>query len=85
MFFIYILKNNKDDIYIGHTQDLDERLNRHNSGREKYTKNKGPFEIIYKEIYNTRGEAMAREKELKCGQGRRWIKEEILNNNRDVV
>lgn len=78
MYYVYILQNKKEQNYIGHTQNLEERLRRYNSGREKYIKNKGPFEIIYKEGYDTRGKAMAREKELKQGQGRKWIKDNIL-------
>lgn len=78
MYHVYILKNDKDQIYIGHTKDLQNRLERHNSGRERYTKNKGPFLIIHKEQYNTRGEAMIREKELKGGKGREWVKKTIL-------
>ncbi|MCK4918525.1 MAG: GIY-YIG nuclease family protein [Candidatus Pacebacteria bacterium] len=78
MYCIYILKNSKNQTYIGHTQNLNDRLKRHNSNRERYTKNKGPFEIIHKEVYNTRAEAMKREKELKSGAGREWIKNSIL-------
>ena len=78
MYCIYILKNSKNQTYIGHTQNLNDRLKRHNSNRERYTKNKGPFEIIHKEVYNTRAEAMKREKELKSGAGRDWIKNSIL-------
>jgi len=78
MFYVYILKNKKDQIYIGHTQDITKRLIEHNSGCSGYTKNKGPFEIIYKEIYNTRSEAIKREKRLKSGQGREWIKKAVL-------
>ncbi len=78
MYYIYILQNENKQIYIGHTQNLEKRLKRHNSGREKYTKNKGPFEIIYKEIYDTRSQAMIRERKLKQGQGRVGIKKEIL-------
>jgi len=80
MYYVYILQNIKKQTYIGHTQNLEERLRRHNSGRERYTKNKCPFEIIYKEVHDTRGEAMMREKELKQGQGRQWIKDNILKN-----
>ncbi|MCK5021885.1 MAG: GIY-YIG nuclease family protein [Candidatus Pacebacteria bacterium] len=78
MYYVYILKNNKNQTYIGQTKNLDDRLERHNSGREKYTKNKGVFEIIYKESYNTRSQAILREKMLKGGKGREWIKNTIL-------
>ncbi|MBU1557388.1 GIY-YIG nuclease family protein [Patescibacteria group bacterium] len=78
MFYVYVIKSDKDYIYTGQTNNLKDRLLRHNSGREKYTKNKGCFKIIYKETYNTRSVAMKREKELKSGKGREWIKNNIL-------
>ena len=78
MFFVYILKSDKDYIYIGQTKDLEDRLIRHNSNRSKYTKNKGPFRIIYKEVFKTRTEAMKREKELKSGKDREWLKNNVI-------
>ena len=40
-YYVYILQSEKDGTYyIGSTQDLDERLKRHNEGRSKYTKTK---------------------------------------------
>ena len=45
----------------------------------RYTyKQKGPWRLIYSEEQSTRGEAMEREKFLKSGQGRDWIKANIL-------
>jgi len=45
----------------------------------RYTyKQKGPWQLIHKEKYSTRGEAMKREKFLKSGRGREWIKANIL-------
>lgn len=76
-YFVYILKNKNDQIYIGQTNNLEDRLKRHNSGTQKYTKNKGPFELVYCERYLTRSEAMGREKTLKSGQGREWIRKNI--------
>ncbi|MEK7178868.1 MAG: GIY-YIG nuclease family protein [Patescibacteria group bacterium] len=72
---VYVLKNLKGELYIGQTKNIDDRIARHNSGRSLSTKNKGPYALIHKEEYGTRAEAIKREKELKSGQGRKWIKE----------
>jgi putative endonuclease len=65
-FFVYFLKSKKDGShYIGQTNNIEKRLLRHNRGSIKTTKSKTPFEIIYFEEFNTRHEAMLREKYLK--------------------
>jgi putative endonuclease len=74
MFFVYILQNSIDKIYIGQTNNLASRLSRHNDNQCKFTKNKGPWRIVFNESFKTRAEAMNREKFLKSGKGREWIK-----------
>ena len=74
MFYVYILKNKNDKIYIGQTNNLIERLRRHNLGLMKSTKFGLPWGIIHSEFFETRSEAMKRERGLKGGQGREWIK-----------
>ena len=51
--------------YIGQTNDLRNRLKRHNQGYIKSTKHKKPFDLCYFEEYNTRAKAMLREFEIK--------------------
>jgi len=65
MYFVYILLNTKNEIYIGQTNDIDARLKRHNSNRSPYTKNKGPWNLAYKESFPSRALAMKRERQLK--------------------
>ncbi|MBI5698712.1 GIY-YIG nuclease family protein [Candidatus Saganbacteria bacterium] len=75
MFFIYVLKSSKDNnLYIGFTNNLDRRIKQHNSGRVKSTKHRVPFVLIYKETVQTKEEAVEREKHLKSGSGRDFIK-----------
>ena len=74
-YFVYVLKNSEGVLYIGQTKDLNDRIIRHNTNRSKYTKNRGPYKLIYKEQFSSRSESMKREKELKSGKGRAWIKE----------
>ncbi|TKB97870.1 GIY-YIG nuclease family protein [Pedobacter cryophilus] len=66
MFHTYILQSLKSGrYYIGHTQNLEERLERHQSGKVTATKNKGPWKIVYTEEFNTKIEANRRELEIK--------------------
>lgn len=79
MFWVYVIKNENNKIYIGQTSDLSKRLKRHNNilinSKKSYTsKNKGNWEVIYKEEFNTRKEALKIEKYLKSHHGRNWLK-----------
>ena len=75
MFYVYVLKSLKNGRhYTGSTNNLERRIYEHNSGQTKYTSIAGPFELIYKETYNTRLEASKREKFLKTGKGREFLK-----------
>ena len=85
-FWVYILQSETTGkLYTGQTANLEARLNRHNSSEintTRYTKRqKGPWRLIHNEIYDTRSEAMNREKYLKSGQGREWIKTNILKSS----
>ncbi len=80
MYFTYVLFSSKfDRIYVGQTKDLKIRLAKHNSGKVKSTKPYIPWEIIFDEPFQTRSEAMKRERELKSHQGRNFIRKSILN------
>lgn len=73
MNYVYILKSKKDDrLYIGQTQDLKERLERHEKGWVTSTRNRRPLVLIHSEEYKSRSEAVRREsylKKLKGGEG----------------
>lgn len=76
MFTVYVIySENAGKKYTGHTEDLDRRLTEHNSGMlGRFTKNKGPWVVIYSAVFNTRSEAIIHEKYLKTGTGREFIK-----------
>jgi len=66
MFTVYILKSIEYwRFYIGYSSDVNKRLLEHNNGFVKSTKFYRPYEIKYTEFFETRSEAMKREKELK--------------------
>ena len=71
---VYILKSQKDgSYYIGHTLDIDSRLERHNQGRVKSTKGKRPWTLAYHEEYPDRSSAMAREEDIKKRKSKKFI------------
>lgn len=66
MYYVYLIKSSAGKIYVGYTHDLGRRLKEHNNKQGgKYTKNKGPFELIYYEAYRSRDDATRREDNLK--------------------
>ena len=65
-YFVYILECSDKTLYTGYTNDLDKRLDAHNSGKgAKYTKNRLPVKLIYSEEYDTKSKAMSREWHIK--------------------
>ena len=82
MFFLYILENPKGRFYIGHTDDLEERLTNHNRTDKivgKFTRKNGPWVLVWSEAHPTRPDAMRRERQIKQMKSARWIRENLLN------
>ncbi len=76
MFTVYILYSKKyDKHYVGYTTDLSERFLSHNHlSSTGWTTRYRPWEIIHTEAFQTKSEAIAREKWLKSGSGREFTK-----------
>ena len=73
MYYVYVVKNPKNIFYKGHTNNVERRIREHNSVGSKfskYTKNQGPWILVYKEKHYARSKAMLREKYFKTGKGR---------------
>ena len=80
MFYVYILESLKDKkLYVGYTNNLRRRFEKHNSGKIDVTKYRRPFKIIYYEAYLNQQDATSREKYFKTGWGRTYLKR-ILEN-----
>ena len=79
-YFVYILKCCDNSYYTGFTNDLERRLQEHQSGRNKdcYTFNITPIELMWFETFNDVLDAIATEKRIK---GWSRIKKEALINN----
>ena len=74
MFLTYIIQSQKSErYYIGHTQNITERLSYHNSGRVTATHNKGPWVLVYSEEYDSKLKANQRELEIKNKKSKRYI------------
>ncbi len=74
--FIYY-KTNKEGGYIGSTKNLQKRILNHNSGKNRSTKHWIPLKLIYCEISLNKNDVRVREKYLKSGMGRRYLKNRL--------
>lgn len=78
MYYVYILQSKADGtFYIGYSANVDRRLAEHNRGKLHFTKNKKPWEIVYKEEFFAKVEAMARERQIKLMKSRKYIEKLI--------
>ena len=77
--YVYILRSRKNNQwYTGCTSDLRKRFKEHNEGRTgSWTKGRVPFKLIYYEAYLHLGDARAREKQIKSGPGKRYMRERL--------
>jgi len=76
--YVYVLESKKDGKwYTGCTQDLRKRLFQHQKGDSTATKGRGPFELIYYEASQNSEDAFGREKYLKTGMGKRYLKNRL--------
>jgi len=75
MVYTYVIRSKKDKKwYSGTTIDLRKRFQDHNDNKVTSTKNRGPFELIYYEACIAMNDALARERYLKTGMGKRYLK-----------
>ena len=71
MYYVYILKSLQNGkLYKGLTIDLRRRIKEHNGGHSTFTRNNGPWKLIYYECFVSRIDAIEEEKFLKSGRGR---------------
>jgi len=75
IYYTYAIKSlKKSYIYVGITDNVNRRIKQHNSGYNKTTKPYLPYKIILIETFNDRLEARLREKYLKSGIGKEYLK-----------
>lgn len=75
MFIVYAIRSEvRNYIYVGMTNNIERRLKEHNNGENRSTKAYKPFVLIYTETFETRVEAREKEKYLKSGIGKEFLK-----------
>jgi putative endonuclease len=78
MYYVYVIQSKRDKhFYTGFTRDLKARVIDHNAGRVPSTKERSPFDLIYYEACLNEQDALAREKYLKSGMGKRYLKNRL--------
>ena len=78
MYTVYIIYSpSLDRYYIGFTQDITDRLRRHNSKSKGFTNRANDWIIVHVESFNQKNEAMRREKEIKGWKSKKLIEKLI--------
>jgi len=76
--YAYVLLCENGALYRGYTNNLERRFLRHKSGKgAKYTRMNKPVKIVYHEEFDTKSEAMSRERYFKSGEGKEWLKRKL--------
>ncbi len=84
MYFVYILKCSDDSLYTGYTNNIEERIQTHNSGKgAKYTRGRLPVELQYYEEFEDKGKALKREHEIK--KLSRTDKVKLIKNRKSIL
>ncbi|NMC36663.1 GIY-YIG nuclease family protein [Candidatus Beckwithbacteria bacterium] len=77
-YYTYVLLSLKDlKFYIGWTDNLKLRVKKHNNGKVVATKNRLPLQLVYYEACLSKDRAIEREKQLKTGFGRKYLKKRL--------
>ena len=71
--FYIIYSPSADKFYYGHTQDLQARIIRHNQKSKGFTGNINDWEILYTELFQSKTEAYARERQVKNWKSRKRV------------
>jgi putative endonuclease len=82
MYFVYILfSESKSKYYTGQTNDLDDRLKRHNSMHMSSTKHGVPWRLIYSAAFETRSEAVLLELKIKKRGAKRYLEDNGISTS----
>ena len=85
-FVVYILYSpSADQYYIGHTENIEDRLFRHNNSGSKSTKKTNDWKLVYTELFATKAEANRRELEIKKKKSRKYIEWLVNSSNSKEV
>jgi putative endonuclease len=77
-YYVYVLLSTKDnELYTGYTSDLRERIKLHDNGQVQSTKHRRPLTLIYFEGCINQQDATRREKYLKSGNGKIYLRSRL--------
>lgn len=78
MHYVYVLRSTVDDgFYIGYSANLPKRFEQYLRGYSFATSYRAPWKLIYYEAYLEQADALGRERYLKSGAGRRFLKSQL--------
>jgi putative endonuclease len=78
MHYVYVIRSVTDDgFYIGYSANLRKRLKQHLQGDSFATSYRGSWKLIYYEAYLEQADALGRERYLKSGAGRRFLRSQL--------
>lgn len=81
-YYVYVILCEDGSLYIGQTNNLQVRWEQHRQGKGAlWTKTHAPIKIVHFEELGTLEEAVKREKDLKTGFGRKWLKKLVASNS----
>lgn len=79
-YYVYVLESLSDgNWYTGYSDNIKRRLKEHNQGKNRSTKHRRPLKLIYYEGCLSQNDALAREKYLKSGMGKRYLRYRMKN------
>ena len=82
MYTVYVLRNPQGRLYIGQTEDISRRLAEHAAGTTRWSKSRGPWELVLSEECSTRAEALRRERALKTGRLNQQLRRSVISAER---
>ena len=91
MFYVYILYSEvRSKYYVGYTSNLEERLKKHNTNHSGFTGHTGDWQVVWTENFETKFEALKREKQIKSWKSKTLIRKLInaagsLNSGEEVI
>ncbi|MFA4904994.1 MAG: GIY-YIG nuclease family protein [Candidatus Margulisiibacteriota bacterium] len=78
-YFVYILRSQRDGkTYVGYTSDLQNRVRQHNENVGGYTKNRGPWDLIWYGAFDSHELAEKFESYLKSGSGIAFARKRLI-------
>jgi len=78
VYYTYVLQSEADEkFYVGFTEDLKLRFEKHSKGQVESTRNRRPLKLIYYEACLSQDDATKREKYLKSYHGRMFLKNRL--------